>query len=63
VALGVTEQVDLQTLAAFLSRPEIGCIDAIRLTGQNTAGLVVNGEKFGNDAYLYPSVIAVLPRQ
>jgi uncharacterized protein YigE (DUF2233 family) len=39
VVLGVSDKMNLATLVDSLLRPEIGCIDAMRLTGQATAGL------------------------
>jgi hypothetical protein len=61
--LGVTDKINLPALVDFLSRKETGCTDAIRLTGEQTAGLVLSDKEFGHDDYLFPSVIAVMPRK
>jgi hypothetical protein len=62
VAAGVTDKMDLPTLVDFL-RGKIGCVDAIRLTGKDTAGLRLMRPRvlYGNDAYLFPDAIAVVP--
>ena len=59
---GVTDRMDLPTLVAFL-RDKIGCVDAIRLTGKDTAGLRLKRPRalYLNDAYLFPDAIAVVP--
>jgi len=61
--LGITDKINLPALVDFLSREEMGCNDAIRLTGEQTAGLVLSDKEFGHDDYLFPSVIAVMPRK
>jgi uncharacterized protein YigE (DUF2233 family) len=63
VILGVTEEADLAAVTEWLRRPDIGCADAIRLTGSNTSGLRVLSQLYGQDEYLFPSVIAVMNRQ
>ena len=62
MALGITDQMELATLVDFL-RDRVGCMDAIRLTGRETAGLWFNRQLYGKDQYLFPSVIAVIPRR
>jgi hypothetical protein len=62
VAIGVaTTKTDLVTLVGLLLN-EVNCIDAIRLTGRETSGLRVGDQTYGNDLYLFPDVIAVIPR-
>ena len=61
--LGITDKIDLPTLVAFLSWGEIGCVNAIRLTGKETAGLALEDKLIGNDQYLFPSVLAVMARE
>lgn len=63
VVLGVTGKIDIPALVEFLGRDEVGCVDAIRLTGHKTAGITLGTETFGYDEYLFPSVIAVIARQ
>jgi len=60
--MGVTEKIDLPTVVGALRSPEIGCVNAIGLTGSDTSGLLVKTRVFGNDTYLFPNVLAVLPR-
>lgn len=60
--LAVTEKIDLPTLTATLRQPEFNCVDAIGLTGAGSAGLRINDTLVGKDKFLYPSIIAVLPR-
>jgi len=62
VLMGVTEKIDLPTVVGALRSPEIGCVNAIGLTGSDTSGLLVKTRVFGNDTYLFPNVLAVLPR-
>ncbi len=62
VLLGVTDKIDLPTLVTALQKPEVGCVDAIRLTGLDTAGLRIGTTLFGSDDYLYPNVIGVVRR-
>jgi hypothetical protein len=62
VVLGVTDEIDLPTLTASLIKQEVGCSDAIRLTGQDTAGLRTKKKLFGNDDYLFPNAIGVVRR-
>ena len=66
VVLGVTDLVDLYSLAAALSKPKeqegLGCQNAILLTGGATAGMAVrNGEKdfYGYADALLPNVIVI----
>lgn len=63
VVLGVTGKIDIPELVEFLGGDEVGCVDALRLTGHATAGLTLGSETFGHDNYLFPSVIAVVARQ
>jgi hypothetical protein len=62
ILLGVTDKIDLPTLVFALQRPEVSCVDAIRLTGLDTAGLRIGTTLFGNDDYLYPNAIGVVRR-
>ncbi len=62
VLLGVSDKIDLPTLVLALQRPDVSCVDAIRLTGLDTAGLRVGAVLFGNDDYLYPDAIGVIRR-
>ena len=62
VLLGVTDKIDLPTLIASLIRQDVGCSDAIRLTGQDTAGLRTKNQLFGNDDYRFPNAIGVVRR-
>jgi hypothetical protein len=61
VILGITEEIDIPTLITALQRT--GCVDAMRLTGSDTAGLLVKNELFGADDFLFPSAIGVIARQ
>jgi hypothetical protein len=60
VLAGVTDKINLPTLVSFL-RDKLRCMDAIRLTGQATAGLRLGSSLWGSDAYLFPDAIAVVP--
>ena len=62
IVLGVTDEVNLPTLVNFL-RDKVGCLNAIRFTGAETAGLRVNEQLYGNDRFLFPSALAVIPRK
>ncbi len=71
VFMGITSEIDLFTLASFLSKPKnengLGCKDAIALTGGNTAGMLVRTTEHGtprliesgNLNVLLPNAIAV----
>ena len=61
--IGVTDKTDLVGLTAFLRRPEIGCVDAMRLTGLDTAGMRVGSKLFGRDDYLFPNALGVIRRK
>jgi Phosphodiester glycosidase len=61
VILGVSEEIDGQTLISALQGPVLRCVDAMRLTGFDTAGLFVKNELFGSDDYLFPNAIGVIP--
>jgi hypothetical protein len=64
VVLGVSDKINLQTLVDFLSRPEIDCKYALRLTGLSTAGLRDrSGLVIGHDDYLFPSAIGVFAKK
>jgi hypothetical protein len=63
VLLGVSDKMNLPTLIEFLNSPEIGCKDALRLTGQDTAGLRDRNHLFGHDEYLFPNAIGILPKK
>ncbi len=60
--LGVTDKIDIPTLTAALTKPEVGCLNAIRLTGQDTAGLRTKDNLYGNDDYLFPNAIGLIRR-
>lgn len=60
--LGITDKIDIPTLTATLTKPEVGCSNAIRLTGQDTAGLRTKDNLYGNDDYLFPNAIGVIRR-
>lgn len=62
VVLGVTSKMRLEDLVATLKRPEFLCVDAIRMTAWDSAGLQIGDLLYGKDAYLFPSAIGVLPR-
>lgn len=63
VLLGVSDEIDLQMLVDVLRDPQIGCVDALRLTGKETAGLkITTGLSFGDDDFLLPNALAVIPR-
>jgi hypothetical protein len=62
VLIGVADKMDLPTLTAALSRTEIGCVNALRLTGQDTAGLRLRDGLFGSDDYLFPSAVGIFRR-
>ena len=61
VALGITSETNLPALVDFL-RDKVGCIDAIRLTGKETAGLRYKDKLYGKDQFLFPSAIGIVPR-
>ncbi len=63
VLIGVSDKINLLTLIEFLSLPEIGCKDALRLTGLDTAGLRDRNHLFGHDEYLFPNAIGILPKK
>jgi hypothetical protein len=60
VVLGVTDKVDFGTLVSFLY--QISCVDSLRLTGLDTAGLRIRNQLFGRDEYLFPSAIGVIQK-
>jgi len=62
VLIGVADKMDLNTLSSALMRPEVGCVNALRLTGQDTAGLRTKNNLYGNDDYLFPNAVGVLRR-
>ena len=62
IAVGITGVTDFTTLIQFLKN-EVGCVTALRLTGKDTAGLIVNDKPYGSvDQYLLPNALAVIPR-
>ncbi len=63
VLMGVTDKINFATLVDFLNLPEIGCKDAVRLTGLDTAGLRDRSHLFGHDDYLFPNAIGILPKK
>jgi hypothetical protein len=64
VLMGVTDKINLATLVGFLTLPEIGCKEALRLTGLDTAGLRDrNNHLAGHDGYLFPNAIGVIPKK
>jgi len=63
VLLGISDAIDLSSFVEILRSPPINCIDALRLTGKETAGLRVADEfLFGKDEYLFPSALAIISR-
>jgi len=62
VVLGVTGKVNLPGLVEWVRGPELGCVDAIRLTGKDTAGLRFGTELYGSDDYLFPSALGIVAR-
>jgi hypothetical protein len=60
--IGITEATDFSILIPFL-KDKVGCINALRLTGRDTAGLIVNDILYGSDQYLLPNALAVVPRK
>jgi hypothetical protein len=64
VVMGVTDKINLPALVRFLSQPEIGCKDALRLTGLDTADLRdAPDHVVGHDEYLYPDAIGVFRKR
>lgn len=61
VILGVSEEIDGHTLISALQGSIMRCLDAMRLTSFDTAGLFVKNELFGSDDYLFPNAIGVIP--
>jgi uncharacterized protein YigE (DUF2233 family) len=62
VKLGVSDPIRLDEFSRFLST-KLNCQDALRLTGQRTAGLQTRSKLFGYDEFPLYSVIAVLPKE
>jgi hypothetical protein len=60
--IGISDRIDLPTLTTLLLRKDVNCWDAIRLTGQDTAGLRTRSLLFGDDDYLFPNAIGVIRR-
>jgi hypothetical protein len=60
VVFGVTDKINFAALVELLKA--IGCVDAMRLTGLDTAGLRVDRKLFGNDDYLFPNCLGAIPR-
>jgi hypothetical protein len=63
VLIGITDKINLGTLGEFLIRPDIGCRDALRLTGLDTAGLRDHDHLFGHDDFSFPNAIGILPKR
>jgi hypothetical protein len=65
ILMGVTDKIKLAKLVDFLTMPEIGCKDALRLTGQDTAGLRDRNRNnpYGHDDYLFPDAIGIEARK
>jgi uncharacterized protein YigE (DUF2233 family) len=62
VILGVSEPIRLDEFSQLLSS-KLNCQNALRLTGQRTAGLQTRLKLFGYDEFPLYSVIAVLPKE
>lgn len=62
VIVGLGEKSDLSNFVSALRGSELGCIDAIGLTGAQSGGMWAGKKLFGNDDFLFPSVIAVMPK-
>lgn len=63
IVLGVTDKINFSALVEFLRSSRIGCVDALRLTGLDTAGLRDRKKLYGHDDYLFPSVIGVIQKR
>ena len=63
IVLGVTDKINFPALVEFLSSSRTGCVDALRLTGLDTAGLRDRKKLYGHDDYLFPSAIGVIPKR
>lgn len=58
VALGVSSPIKMDELASYL-KEKLGCVNAIRFSGQETAGMIVKNHLYGNESLPLYSVVAV----